>query len=83
MKIKELVENTKGKFFSVEFVKRDNTIRHMVCRVGVTKHLRGGKKTTPDSYITVFDVQKKEYRCFKPETVITFKCGNIIVSEKD
>lgn len=73
-----LTDNAKGKFFSIDFVKKNGEIRHMVARTGVAKHLRGGKKTTPESLITVFDIQKKEYRCFDPKTVLKFKCGDVI-----
>lgn len=81
MCIKTLVNNTNGKFFKVVFTKRDGTLRKMICRTKVTKHLRGGKKTTPSTVITVFDVQKKQYRCFYPESVKEFKCGNIIYKD--
>lgn len=83
MNIQDVVAKTKGKFFAVNFVKKDNTIRHMVCRTGVTKHLRGGNKTTGDKLITVYDVQAKGYRCFYPESVISLKCGDYVYgSEK-
>ncbi len=63
-KVKELIPN--GKFFSVCYTKRtDGTTRHMNCRVGVTKYLKGGKLAyNPDDYdlVVVFDMQKKAYR---------------------
>lgn len=75
MNIQELVKQTNGKFFKVTFTKADGSIRNMVCRTKVTKHLKGGERKAPKDAIVVFDVQKKEYRCFKPETVISFQCG--------
>lgn len=75
--ITELVNETNGKFFSVDFIKKDGSIRKMVCRKGVKKYLKGGDKKTPNTVITVFDVNKKEYRCFYPENVINFKCGKL------
>lgn len=83
MNVKDLVKHTNGRFFSVDFVKKDGTLRHMVCRTNVTKHLRGGTKTTPNTVITVFDVQKKQYRCFYPETVKKLKCGNLSYENGD
>jgi len=79
MDIREAVKATNGKFFAVDFVKKNGELRHMVCRTKVTKHLRGGNKTTPDTAITVFDVGVKEYRCFYPETVKKFKCGDLVL----
>ena len=40
--IKKFIGN---KFFSVEFYKKDGTLRKMQCRLGVTKHLKGGTKS--------------------------------------
>lgn len=76
------VKNSNGRFFAVDFIKKDGSERHMIARVGVVKHLRGGKKTTPDNLITVFDVQKKEYRCFDPNRVTHFKCGIMELGDK-
>ena len=55
----------KGKnFFSVAFTKRsDNHLRIMNCRTGVSKGVKGtGKKKKDNSLITVYDVNKKNYR---------------------
>lgn len=60
----------KGKFFSVSFIKKDNTVRNMVCRLGVKSYLKGGARTAPNTNIVVFDTQKKEYRSFDPDSVI-------------
>lgn len=54
-----------GRWFSVEFIKRDGSLRKMVCRSGVTSHLKGGKLAyDPEKYnlMTVFDAQKRDYR---------------------
>ncbi len=77
MKIESIIKNTNGKFFVVEFIKKDGSIRKMICRLGVKKHLKGGNKTTPNNCITVYDVINKGYRCFYPDTIINFKCGNV------
>lgn len=79
MEIREMVKQTNGKFFKVEFFKKDGSLRKMVCRTKVTKYIKGtgnAKSAIQRKLITVFDVQKKEYRCFYPETVISFKCGS-------
>jgi hypothetical protein len=34
--------NTNGKIVTVTFTKKDGSIRIMNCRLGVTKHLKGG-----------------------------------------
>lgn len=78
MIVKCFVKESKGRFFAVDFLKKNGELRHMICRTGVTKHLRGGNKTTPDTAITVFDVEKKQYRCFYPASVVSFKCGDYV-----
>lgn len=58
-----------GKFFTVGFTKKDGSQRVMNARMGVTKHLKGGKKTLTDNYICVYDVKTEGYRSINPETV--------------
>lgn len=60
-----------GHIFSILFTKKDGTKRKMVCRLGVTKHLRGGDDSTAhiDKYINVYDLQKEGYRKVNAETL--------------
>lgn len=61
-----------GKYFSVEFTKKDGSIRKLTGRFGVSKDLRGGvNKVVKDdnSYITVYDKDKKSYRTVNLDTV--------------
>lgn len=71
-----LIKANEGKVFSVEFLKKDGTLRKMVARLGVTKHLRGGGKNTCEAYqnlVTVFDMQKEQYRNINVDTLISMK----------
>ena len=66
--------SSNGKIFSVEFIKKDGTKRLMNCRLGVTKHLKGGSSTLdPEKYITVYDLQSAGYRAINVDTIITLK----------
>jgi len=70
--LKEALKNTKGRFFGVEFYKKDGSVRRMNARLGVKKHLRGGtnKVEAPDRpYVTVFDIPTKGYRTVNLHTV--------------
>ena len=69
--LRKMIEGTNGKFFNVTFKKADGSSRAMNCRTNVTKHLKGGTSTTAhkDNLVTVFDAQKKQYRCINLETV--------------
>ena len=77
MKLKEMIRDTKGKIFTVTFIKKDGTKRHMVARLGVKKYLKGGENPAKnqENLIVVFDVQKSAYRMINLNTLISFKCG--------
>jgi hypothetical protein len=85
--IKGLVEDVKrlnanGQFFTVTFMKKNGDMRKMNCRLGVTKHLKGGKSTTDHvpRLMTVYDVKANGYRCINMETVREIKFnGNHII----
>ena len=72
---------TNGKIFSVKFEKRSGGTRDMVCRTGVTKHLRGGKigySFKKKGLISVFDMQKKEYRTIPIEGIVSSKISGVV-----
>lgn len=68
-----------GRIFTCEFTKKDGTVRKMVARVGVKKHLRGGNSTISayTNLLPVYDLEKQEYRCINIDTIRNLKCGNI------
>ncbi len=59
--LSKMKSTSDSRIFSVEFVKRtDGTYRKMLCRYGVTKHLKGGEKSFDDKDYdlnTVWDTQ--------------------------
>lgn len=68
----EFIHDQGGKIFKVVFTKKDGTERVMVCRRGVKSHLKGGVlRYNPKDYdlITVFDMQKKQYRSINMATI--------------
>ena len=75
--IKDAIET--GKIFSVTFTKKDNSLRNMIARSGVKKHLK--TENTPSTtahipkYFTVFDMQIGQYRTINIETICKFKCN--------
>lgn len=69
-KLAEKLEQSNG-FVTVTFLKADGTIRKMNCRMGVTKHLKGGKSTLDASrYVTVYDMTKAAYRAVNRDTIL-------------
>lgn len=65
----------RSQIFSVKFVKMDGTTRTMVCRRDVKRYLKGGVSTIKNhkNLVQVFDMQKKEYRCFDKNYVMEIK----------
>lgn len=65
-----------GNIFSVDFVKKDGSLRHMVCRKKVKKHLHGGTlKYDPKAkrLLCVFDMQKEGYRMIQLDSLRKMK----------
>ena len=72
-----LINQTNGKMFTVEFVKKSGEKRVMNARTGVKKHLRGGDSTIKDksNLISVYDVKTGGYRCINVDTLLAAKIG--------
>ena len=55
----EIIKETKGRVFGVEFVKRDLKVRRMSCRLDVKKGVKGLVDRTAEDekhgYLTVYD----------------------------
>lgn len=76
---KQLIKDTKGKFFTVTFIKKDGTTRVMNARLGVKVYLKGGELPyNPDEkgLIPVYDVKTGGYRMVNVNTITKLKIGN-------
>lgn len=72
----KIIKATKGHIFSCSFIKKDGTIRDMVCRLGVKKYLKGGQlgfNPEEKGLIIVFDTAIKQYRCINVKTLMALK----------
>jgi hypothetical protein len=70
--VREAVRANGNRIFSVLFQKKDGTLRKMVCRTGVTKHLKGGElpyDPIEKGMLPVFDMAKGEYRMINLRTI--------------
>ena len=73
-----ILDNSNGRFFSVQFVKKDGSIRQLIGRTEVKKYLKGGKKTTDDSkFVTVYDVQNHGYRCIDRNSILAVRFDGV------
>lgn len=61
-----------NKIFSVEFIKKDGTVRKMRAMLGVKIHLKGGElsyNAEGKNYLIVWDLDKKGYRTINFNTL--------------
>lgn len=76
---KQMIKDTKGKFFTVTFIKKDGSTRVMNARLGVKAYLKGGELPyNPESkgLIPVYDVKTGDYRMVNVNTITKLKVGN-------
>jgi hypothetical protein len=76
---KQLIKATKGKFFTVTFIKKDGNPRVMNAKLGVKKYLKGGElpyDPEEKGLIPVYDMQKGAYRSVNVSTITNLKIGN-------
>ena len=79
--IAELIKGTKGKFFSVEFIKKDGSLRRMTARLGVRKGITGkGLAFNPAErdLIVVWATDRKNYRMINLKTITSVKVNGIV-----
>ena len=76
----QIIEQSKGRFFTVVFVKKDNSRRTMTARLGVTKHLKGGACTVDrDKYIIAYEMGTQGYRSINRSTIISVTLDGVTV----
>lgn len=66
-----------GRIFSVQFVKKDGTVRNMVCRKGVKKGVKGTGAGWGEGSMkplrTVFDMRKAGFRTIPTDRILRLK----------
>jgi hypothetical protein len=56
--IKQKIQESNGKFFSVVYENQRGERSNYVVRTGVVKHLKGGKNFCPENAVTLYAVTK-------------------------
>ena len=78
-RLKSIINNNGGKFFTVKFHKVDGSIRKMTCRAGVKKYLKGGdlsyRPEDKPNLRVVYDIKSKGYRTINLDKVFYIKAG--------
>lgn len=84
--LKDLLKSNSGKFFTVEFVKKDGSVRTMTCQQG---YFKGHDEANPvahiEKYLTVKEVSTGAFKNVNCETIrkITMAGTTLIVRDND
>ena len=75
-KILDIINKSEGKIFSAIFLKKDGTVRHMKCRLNVSKGVNGkGMSYNPieKGLLPVYDMDKNAFRMINMKTIMSLK----------
>lgn len=77
MKLRRLINNANGKFFTVDYRKKDGTLRTMTCRLGVASNLKGGTNTIDmkTHLEVIYEATKRQYRTINLSTIFRVRVG--------
>lgn len=62
-----------GTIFGALYCKKDGSLTQINGRFGVSKFLRGGKRTAPDTMLVVWDNNRKRYTTIDPQRIISMR----------
>lgn len=80
MKISNFIAESKGKFITINFIKKDGTARKLNGRIGVTKYLKNGTATVNlDKYLIVYDTLNAGYRSVNKSTIVSVTCEGLTI----
>lgn len=75
-----------GQFCTVEFIKKDGTIRKINGRANVKKYLQGGKNTAP-GYLKLWTRNGSKYfdacRNISPDKILSIKAHGVILQRNE
>ena len=82
--LRSTIASTHSRMFVVRFIKQDGSERTMYAKTGIKRHLskRPDKRVlqnTNPNIVRVFDMESKSYKSFKLDSVLSFRCGQVIL----
>jgi len=77
--VERIINNTRGKVFSLQFTKKDGSQRVMNCRLGVSKGVKGtGYQISNNIPVKrVYDMNAKGFRSINLSTILWIKAGGL------
>ena len=83
MKLDQFILESNGKFISVEFIKKDGSLRKINGRLGVKAPLKGGKSTLDENqYITIYSMSDEGYRAINRKTIQAISVNGLRIINK-
>lgn len=74
MQLFNTIYDSNGRFLTVEFVKKDGSIRKINGRLGVKKYLSGGNSTLDSNkFIIIYDLKARGYRAINKNSILSVK----------
>ncbi len=83
MKTSEIKKLVGSRIFSATFTKKDGSLRKILCKLGVKKHLKGGKKGYDSealNYLTVYSLDSRGYRTLNLNTLTQIKANGKVIN---
>ena len=82
--LRSTINSTHSRMFVVRFTKQDGTERVMYAKTGVKRYLskKSNKRkvsNTNPNLVRVYDCESKSYKSFKLDSVLSFRCGKVIL----
>ena len=82
--LRQAINSTHSKCFTIRFIKSDGSERTMLAKTGLKRFLsrKINKRKVVNSnpnIVRVFDMESKGYKSFKLDSVIEFRCKNIVL----
>ncbi len=86
-RVEKLIDESNGRIFSVRFVKKDGSIRNMVCRKAVRKGVKGvregwnARSAKGRPLRTVFDMNKAAFRTIPTDRILRVRVNGEVYSD--
>ena len=82
--LRQAINSTHSKCFTIRFIKNDGSERTLLGKTGLKRFLsrkpnkRKAVRNNPN-LVCVYDMESKGYKSFKLDSVIEFRCKNIVL----
>jgi len=83
--IEEIRSRAEDTIFSCHFIKKDGSLRKMVCRLGVQKGVKGvgmSYDPTEKGLLCVYDMQKLAFRMINLRTIVRLQIKGEVLYER-